>query len=92
MAACAANLGVLKHFVGDWFFTRSLDRFCGQLVAEFASAAILVELDVFEMAQVASSLGNLKFFLVGLVLVTGCTVYVLAFNLVLLFQVRLVNE
>ena len=61
-------------------------------MAQFTSAAILVEVDVFEVAQVASGLGNLEFLLVGLVLVAGRAVDLLALNLILFFQMRLVNE
>ena len=61
-------------------------------MAEFAFAPVLIELGVFKMTKMTGGLGNLEFLFVGLVLVTGSTVDLLALDLVFLFQMRLMNE
>ena len=57
-----------------------------------AFSPILIEPDVFKVAKVTGSLGNFEFFGVGLVLVTGGAVYILALDLVFLFQMRFVHK
>ncbi len=54
-------------------------------MAKSTFAAILVELDVFEMAQVTGGLGYLEFLLLGLMLVAGSTVELLALYLFFFF-------
>jgi len=92
MAAGAGNFGILKHLVCDRFLSGSLNGFYRQLVAEFAFAPVLIELGVFKMTKMAGGLGNLKFFLIGLVLVTGSAVYLLSLDLLFFVEMRFMHK
>jgi hypothetical protein len=61
-------------------------------VTEFALTPTFVELDVFEMTEVAGSLTHFKFFLLGFVLMAIGAVNLLTLDLVFLLQVWLVNK
>ncbi len=81
MAAGTGYTGPFQYFMGDGVFTGGLNRLSGKLVAQLASAPILVELDVFKVTQMAAGFADLEFLLIGFVLVAGNTGDLLAFDL-----------
>ena len=92
MTAGARDLVVFQDFVGDRFFTGGLYRLFRKFVTEFTFAAFLIEFGIFKMAEVAGGLRHLEFFLVCFMLVAASAVDLLTFDLVFLFQVRLVHK
>ena len=61
-------------------------------MAEFAFAPVLIELGVFKMTKMAGGLGNLEFLFLGLVLVTGSAVHLLAFDLLFFVEMRFMHK
>ena len=92
MAAGTGYTGLFQYLVGNGFLTRCLDRLFGQLVAQFASAPVLIQFDIFEMTQVTAGFADLEFLLIGFVLMAGDTGDLLTFNLLFLIKMRFVNE
>ncbi len=61
-------------------------------MTEFASAAFLIELDVFEMTEVTGLLAHLELLFIAFVLVTGGAIELLAFDLFLFIQMGFMDE
>jgi hypothetical protein len=61
-------------------------------MTEIASGPALIELGISEMTHVTAGLSDLKFFLIGFVLVAARAVELHTFDLVLLLQMGLVDE
>jgi len=92
VTAGTGNTGLFQNFVGDGFITGGLNRLFRQLMAQFASAPVLVEFDVFEMTQVTGGFADLEFLLIGDVLVAGDAVDLLTFDLLFFIKMRFVNK
>ena len=95
MATAAGNTRSFEFLVGDvlrFHAFQDLDRLGGQRMAEFTPRSALVELGVGKMAEVAGRLTNLEVIRIRYMLMAIGTVRFLAFDLIFLAKMRLVNK